>query len=75
MAARIDVTSATCDNCRFFFFGFCRRYPPTVFYNPLPEEEGTEETLSEWPTVEADDWCGEHQVRREPGDRGVAPNR
>jgi len=59
------VTAASCENCRYYFFGFCRRYPPTVLIDPSSEED---ETVSQWPTVEPEDWCGEHQVRRQAGD-------
>lgn len=61
------MTIATCENCRYYFFGFCRRYPPTVFVDPESQED---ETLSQWPAVEAEDWCGEHQFRQEVDDKG-----
>jgi hypothetical protein len=46
-----------CSSCRYFFpdqhdLGQCRRNPPQI--GPRGEQ---------WPTVAADDWCGEWVVR------------
>lgn len=41
----------------------CRRYPPV----PLvlePAGEGTGDVVQTWPTVQADDWCGEFESTR-----------
>lgn len=61
-----------CVNCRFFIHeddgahldeGTCRRYPPTIVYDP---DSGWAHTV--WPHVDWMDWCGEF-VRRPVADR------
>ncbi len=52
----------TCGGCRWFDHafgstGYCHRYPPR------PLTFGTEEEEWVWPTVETEDFCGEHRPR------------
>lgn len=46
----------TCDVCRWFDSGQCRRYPPAPV---LPGGFS-------WPSVAADHWCGEWAQREPP---------
>lgn len=54
-----------CRTCQWFdamssgHVGSCRRYPPTVI--PYHKEGSTQRDTTEWPVVEAEDWCGEHK--------------
>ena len=56
----------TCETCRYAMHYkntvYCRRFPPTkmpfIFYG-----FSFVGLLSQWPTVEATDWCGEHSPR------------
>lgn len=61
----------TCVSCRFYRGtverGDCRRNPPTVL--PLPADPAVAErahvlpqTITEWPRVLPDDWCGCHET-------------
>lgn len=52
---------AACRNCRFSLLvakadGLCRRAPPVA----LVCEDGV---TTEWPRVQPDDWCGDHEER------------
>jgi hypothetical protein len=54
-----------CDECRWWNpplseepSGECRRFPPTV--------EHTNETRSEFPAANYDDWCGEFKPKDDP---------
>lgn len=64
-----------CDGCKFFVKreddspGNCRRYPPTLLYQPIPmkgvigkaPEISWEHQASNFPLVKQDSWCGEWQ--------------
>lgn len=62
-----------CENCRYFSeAGECRRYPPQVVESIDSESaEYTEQvfvsstTLTYWPDVEPDSWCGEFKEKDE----------
>lgn len=54
-----------CANCRFYKpslispgTGHCRRYPPTIIGF---SDEG--ESAADYPVLDDEDWCGEHQWR------------
>lgn len=66
-----------CDNCKFAHHGpshkegdlvACRRMPPTLMYTPVQRLNLAGEATLDWqtaaayPLVNADNWCGEHQV-------------
>lgn len=56
--------SETCMTCRYKFTeatmqSFCRRNPPTVFFNPKNGQ-----LISALPPIQPDkQWCGEHQQK------------
>ena len=50
-------TREFCYNCRYFFDGICRRYPPTVV-------EWDDEGNAMFPEVSGDTWCGEWKPER-----------
>lgn len=45
-----------CDDCIFCDKGYCRRFPPQAF------QESVQIVQSVFPTVDLEDWCGEHQI-------------
>lgn len=54
-----------CENCKFWRqggddpnLGLCRRYAP----RPALDEE---EPIAWWPTTANEEWCGEHQLKRD----------
>ncbi len=55
-----------CENCMFYeglggvdTWDFCRRYPPTIFWNMVRMESEIE-----YPVVNGEtDWCGEYKQR------------
>lgn len=70
-----EVKEAACENCLFSVeVGIhkeglrkiyqCRRYPPTAFLMVGPNQRP--QTLSEFPIVQGDSFCGEHQIVYEP---------
>lgn len=57
-----DTNIAVCHYCCFYLVstdsnlgGACRRYPPTV-------HSIYESSVSEYPSVKWNDWCGEHII-------------
>lgn len=70
----------TCGNCMFAVLMVgdqglytCRRFPPTLMYQPMPAPSlvgskpsvNWEHQASSFPMVRSESWCGEH--RTEPG--------
>lgn len=47
----------TCDNCCFYRYGDCRRYPPVKKYLDYAGEKWA----WGWPQVNKENWCGEHR--------------
>lgn len=68
--AKLNVVEAAgvkpaCETCRYFVTkplrpGSCRRYPPTPF--GYTEELGGK-NICDFPTVLAEDWCGEYEAK------------
>lgn len=71
------MTSNQCHTCKFFVAraadapGNCRRYPPTMLYQPVPlqtivgkpPEISWEHQASNFPLVRKDWWCGEYMTQ------------
>lgn len=57
---RLEAVPKSCKQCEFYKDDdeTCRRYPPIVANG----EEGSE--TMPFPTVDADDWCGEFRGRQ-----------
>jgi hypothetical protein len=63
---------ACCARCRFFQAseprggkGTCRRHAPQLALSGRAlGSVGSLDTKTEWPTVGASDWCGDHEARR-----------
>lgn len=64
--------AGTCPTCRWaeeysdtpnaaFRFAVCKRLPPT----PVRDNSSLHRMRREWPEVNRDDWCGEHQPKKE----------
>lgn len=55
----------SCETCRYFDVregnGICRRHPPRVFV--FQSERGDHLSVTEWPRVISDEWCGEIEPR------------
>lgn len=50
----------TCEVCRFFDVGHCRRWPPETVLCPSDNQHPIMYVPSTaWPLVSHDDWCGE----------------
>lgn len=69
MGERLD----TCSSCRFFARhdssqGACRRRGPVVIsiseQNYSTGEQPKMVSMSVWPMIGEEDWCGEYEVRR-----------
>lgn len=63
VSAAAPAVKPACETCRFFVTkplrpSKCRRYPPTPF--GYTEEFGGK-NICDFPTVLADDWCGEYE--------------
>jgi hypothetical protein len=67
------MAGSACATCKFFGITqntrgqqlhICRRNPPVVHAQFFPTQEGqmVDATNTYWPTINAGDWCGEHQV-------------
>jgi len=60
----------TCKTCRYFNeillerSTFCFRYPPVV-YPMAPSRLGEMQTITLYPTVRPEQWCGEHRAKVE----------
>jgi hypothetical protein len=58
-----DIEKQNCGNCLFFYkMGssyICRRHPPVVMM--MPNENNT---ITDWPRVIRDDWCGEYNEKK-----------
>lgn len=51
-----------CVSCKFFEGGVCRRYPPVLTLWPSGNQQPIVYIpLESWPTVKANDWCGEYK--------------
>jgi|GEM_PF-4372012 len=50
-----------CGNCRHFYEGECRRYPPQVGCDSACEHTGN--VFYAFPRVYAKEWCGEFQSK------------
>ena len=61
----------SCDGCQFSgvqmrpdktIAKICRRHPPRVHVIPFPTREGLQvQTVSTWPGIDDNDWCGEYR--------------
>ena len=57
--------SEHCPDCRFYFVGDCRRYPPVRGqFREVYNDKRTWEHEVVYPRVTENDWCGEFQARR-----------
>lgn len=50
----------SCGNCRFYQPGACMRRPPVSVQ--FHDRDGDLCSSWQWPSVRADDWCGEHEA-------------
>lgn len=56
--------SESCENCVFFRFSKCHRYPPTLF--GTKDLWGKEFSVWYFPDVETTSWCGEYRSIEHP---------
>jgi hypothetical protein len=62
-----------CGNCKFCFEGpdkklECHRFPPSIFTKSrIPNSDGVERifSISGWPEVLDDEWCGEYKEQKD----------
>lgn len=60
----------TCGNCRFFRQAACHRNPPVGHAFIVPQQDALgraqfePQTISYWPMVKQNQWCGEWQPRQ-----------
>lgn len=53
--------TATCETCRWWAGGECRRYPPTLIVPGTWTGGPAQEPVTRFPDTARWQWCGEHQ--------------
>jgi hypothetical protein len=64
----------SCKTCRFFKkdddYGYCHRHAPQARIKSADRDDGYD-LYVKWPTVGADDWCGEWESKNAPTGNGL----
>lgn len=54
----------TCETCRFYMPGECRRFPPQMaMYHADSQNWAIMNTTAVFPNTQKISWCGEHQPK------------
>ena len=59
MTIKMIENERCCQNCRFYYEGDCRRFPPQVGCEPNSEYSSS--VFYAFPNVRKEEWCGEFQ--------------